>query len=269
VKRIVASLLCILIGCAPAQQPPVRVAVIGGMVMTGLWQELAKQVEADTGLKLKLVTAGNKQVLDEAFRKGETDFVTMHASDEAANLVADGFATGMTPWARNELVIVGPVDDPAGIRGMTDGAAALRKIAEARAPYVDFNDGGARQIADKLWNKAGILPQGDWVVKDESEHPQIVAFAQKRHAYVIVGRIPVVKGKIETEGMEIMVRSDPDMLRPFVVLVADAKRFPHANVKGAQALADYLTSPKGQQVLKKFAAKQPDGVPLFYPVGAE
>ncbi len=266
-----AVVLIITNGCgpsAPPPNPPIRVAVIGGMIMTGVWQELAKQFEADTGYKVRVVMAGNKQVLVESFRKGDADFLTMHSTDDAMDLVADGYAQGMKPWARNELIIVGPPDDPAHIKGMTDGAAALRKIAEAKAPYVDFFDAGARQVADKLWKKTGLVPQGDWVLKDESDNGQgVVTFAQKHHAYVIVGRIPVVKGKINSDGMEIMVRGDPDMRRPFVVMVANPKRFPNANIQGAQALADYLTSNKGQQFLKDFAAKQPDGVPLFYPIG--
>ncbi|MGO9243503.1 MAG: substrate-binding domain-containing protein [Verrucomicrobiia bacterium] len=271
IKRLIIAILAITAGCSstPPEKPVVRVAVIGGMVMSGMWQELAKQAEQATGLKLKLVAAGDKGVLVEAFHNGKADFLTMHASDEAANLVADGYATGMKPWARNELVIVGPVDDPVGIRGMTDGAAALRKIAEAHAAYVNFNGSGAHQIANKLWKKAGITPQGDWVLKDESEHPQIVAFAQKHHAYVIVGRIPVVKGKMESEGMEILVRGDPDMRRPYVVETADIKRFPHANVTGAKVLADYLTSEKCQKFLEEYATKQPDGVPLFFPISQE
>ena len=119
--------------------------------------------------------------------------------------------------------------------------------------------------------KTGLVPRGDWVLKDESDHGQgVVTFAQKHHAYVIVGRIPVVKGKINSDGMEIMVRGDPDMRRPFVVMVANVKRFPHANVAGAQAAGRLPDLPdKGQQFLKDFAAKQPDGVPLFYPIGAE
>ncbi len=268
-----AVVLAVTNGCGPSSpppRPPVRVAVIGGMVMTGVWQEISKRFEADTGYKVKVVMAGNKQVLVESFRKGDVDFLTMHSTDDAMNLVADGYALGMKPWARNELVIVGPPDDPAHIKGMTDGAAALRKIAEAHAPYVDFFDAGARQVADKLWKKTGLVPQGDWVLKDESDHgPGVVMFAQKHHAYVIVGRIPVVKGKMDSEGMEIMVRGDPDMRRPFVVMVANVKRFPNTNVPGAQALADYLTSEKGQQFLRDFAAKQPDGVPLFFPIGEE
>jgi tungstate transport system substrate-binding protein len=268
-----AAILAIINGCKPAApppNPPVRVAVIGGMIMTGVWQGIAKQFEADTGYKVKVTMAGNREVLVESFRKGEADFLTMHSTDEATDLVADGYAQGMKPWARNELIIVGPPADPAHIKGMTDGAAALRKIAQAHAPYVDSFDAGARLIADKMWKKAGLVPLGDWVLKDESDHGQgVVTFAQKHHAYVIVGRIPVVKGKINSDGMEIMVRGDPDMRRPFVVMVANPKRFPQANVAGAQALADYLTSDKGQQFLKDFAAKQPDGVPLFYPIGGE
>lgn len=267
----IAAIVSISNSCAPSGGPPkpvIRVAVIGGMVMTGMWQGIAKQFEADTGYTTKITMAGNKQLLVESFHKGEADFVTLHASDEAANLVADGYAVGMRPWTKNELIIVGPSDDPAHIKGMTDGAAALRQIAQTQAPYVDFNDSGARQIADKLWKKAGIMPKGDCVIKDESEHPQIVSFAQKHHAYVIVGRIPVVKHKIDSDGMEIMVRGDPDMLRPFVVMIANVKHFPHANVAGAQVLADYLTSEKAQQFLKDYAAKEPDGVPLFYPIAA-
>jgi len=259
--------------CTPSpapSKPVIRVAVIGGMVMTGMWQGMAKQFETNTGYKVQLVAAGPKPVLVEAFHKGEADLLTMHSSDEATDLVADGYAVGMRPWARNELVIVGPPDDPAHVKGMTDGAAALQKIAAARAPFVDFHDPGSRQVAAKLWHKAGFEPQGDWVLKDESKIRQdVVTFAEKHHAYVIVGRIPVLKGKMESGSMQILVEGDPAMRRPFVVMVANAKRFPHANVAGARVLADYLTSAEGQQFLKDFAAKQPDGVPLFYPIDAE
>ena len=47
----IAAALAITNGCAPSpppQKPVIRVAVIGGMVMTGMWQEMAKRFEADT-----------------------------------------------------------------------------------------------------------------------------------------------------------------------------------------------------------------------------
>ena len=269
----IVALLLFVTGCAPeppAHKQPIRVVVIGGMVMSGMWSLLTNQFTEETGYPVKLVATGPKQVLIDAFHKGEADLLTMHSCDQATDLLADGYATGGRPWARNELVIVGPRDDPAHIKGMTDGAAALRKIAEAHASFVDFYSVGSRSIALKLWHKAGLMPSGAWVLKDESETPQgIVAFAQKKHAYVIVGRIPVLAGKMVSEGMEILVTADPDMRRPYVVLVANAQRFPRANTAGAQVLADYLLSNRGQYFMRDYASRQPDGVPLFYPISPD
>jgi tungstate transport system substrate-binding protein len=250
-----------------AHAPVIRVAVIGGMTMTGLWPRLAAQFEADTGLRVELVATGPKDVLTPVFRAGKVDLLTMHSSDQATNLVADGYATNLRPWARNEQVIMGPPGDPAGIRGLRDGAAALRKIAATHSPFIDAQGGGKRLVSELLWEKAGIRPVGDWVLKDESpSSSELLHFAESRGAYAICGRIPVLAGKIPRGHMEIMVQGDPDMQRPFIVIEAAPHRFPSANIAGARRLADYLVSDRGQDFLRRFAQEQPAGVPLFYPL---
>ncbi|HZJ16675.1 MAG TPA: substrate-binding domain-containing protein, partial [Chthoniobacteraceae bacterium] len=264
----IALLACAIPVVAFAEEKrPVRVAVIGGMTMTGLWQELAAKFEADTGWKTELVITGPKDMISEPFKRGEVDLLTMHTSDGTTDLVADGFGTNMRPWARNEHTIVGPSTDPAGIRGMKDGAAALKKIAEARAPFVDFYGPGSRELTQKLWQRAGLKPEGDWLLKDESATPQgVVEFAAKNHAYVVVGRIPVTYGKIPLAGMEVLVQGDPEMRRPFVVIEANAKKFPQNNAAGARVLGDWLVGEKGQRFLLDYGRKSPGGIPLFYPV---
>src|ERR1700745_597159 len=52
-------------------RPPVRVAVIGGMTMTGMWEKLAAQFEADTGWKTQLVIPGAKDALCAHFRRAQ------------------------------------------------------------------------------------------------------------------------------------------------------------------------------------------------------
>ena len=246
---------------------PIRVAVIGGMTMTGMWQELAAKFEADTGWKTELVVTGPKDMLSEPFKRGEIDLLTMHSADKTTDLVADGYGVNLRPWARNEHTIVGPASDPAGIRGMKDGAEALKKIAAARAPFVDFYGPGSRELTHKLWQRAGLKPEGDWVLKDESASPQeIVAFAEKKRAYVVVGRIPVTYGKMPIGKMEVLVQGDPEMRRPYVVIEANAKKFPKTNTAGARVLADWLVGEKGQQFLLDLARKQPGGIALFHPV---
>jgi tungstate transport system substrate-binding protein len=246
---------------------PIRVAVIGGMTMTGMWDKLAAQFEADTGWKTQLVITGPKDVLSAPFKRGEVDVLTMHSADKTTDLVADGYGVNLRPWARNEHTIVGPASDPAGIRGMKDGAAALKKIAAAHAPFVDFYGPGSRELTHKLWQRAGLKPEGDWVLKDESNSPQeIVAFAEKKEAYVVVGRIPVTKGKMPIGKMEVLVQGDPEMRRPYVVIEANPQKFPKMNAPGAKALADWLAGDPGQKFVLEYGRKEPGGIPLYYPI---
>ncbi|MES2595375.1 MAG: substrate-binding domain-containing protein [Verrucomicrobiota bacterium] len=267
---LIALLLCPLLASAQQAKAPIRVAVIGGMTLGGMWPEMAEQFTKETGWAVELVSTGPKAVLAEALKGGSVDLVTMHSSDEATSLVADGYATDMKPWARNEHCIMGPPSDPAGIRGMTDGAAALKKIAEKKAPFVDFMGPGSREVSHRLWTAAGVQPQGEWVLKDESPVPQGVAeFAATKGAYVIVGRIPILKGKIPSQGMEVMVKGDPVMRRPYVVIVADPKRFPQSNQKGAHALSAWMSGEPGQAFLRGYGERKPDALPLFFPAVSE
>jgi tungstate transport system substrate-binding protein len=252
---------------SPANGQVVRCAVIGGMTMTGLWPEIARMFEAQSGYRVEVVATGPRPVLDEAMRAGKVDLLTMHSGDITTDLVADGFGTNMRPWTRNELCIVGPPADPAHIRGMTNGAAALRKIAEAKSHFVDFQGIGSRELVHTLWRLAELEPKGDWVLKDDTISKwNILQFARTNDAYVVVGYIPAQTGKMYAAGMEVLVRGDPVMRRPFIVMEANPKKLPKANRAGARALSDFLVSGRVQQFLLEFGAKTNGPGPLFFPV---
>lgn len=245
----------------------IRAAVIGGMsVTTDLFAEIAKMFEADTGYKVEIVAAGPRPGLSRAMQEGKVDILTMHSGDITTNLVADGYAANMRPWTRNQLIIIGPKSDPAKIAGYTDGVAALKKIAESKSNFIDFKGIGPRELGNSLWKKAHINPIGAWVIKDESRG-DILRFAEKKKAYLIIGAIPVVTGKLGEHNMKIMVDDDPAMRRPYIVMEANPKHFPGANVTGAHSLAEYLLSDKIQSFLYEFGRdRNPTGKPFFFPV---
>ena len=158
-----------------------------------LWKEIATMFEADTGYAVDLVAAGPKHGLADSMKQGRVDLLTMHSSDTTTDLVADGFAVNLRPWAKNDLVILGPPSDPAKIAGMTDGAEALKKIAVTRSRYVELQGIGKRGLVHLLWKRAGVQPKGAWYMKDESEnHDDLLCFVARHKAYAIFGRIPVV-----------------------------------------------------------------------------
>ena len=245
----------------------VRCAVIGGMTMTGLWPEIAKIFEARTGYHVEVIATGERPLLDKAIRAGKVDLLTMHSGDITTDIVADGIGVNMQPWTRNELVVVGPAEDPAGIRGMTNGAEALKKIAAAQANWVDFEGIGSREMTHTLWRLAGVEPRGVWVIKDDTLSKwNVLQFCRSNHAYVVVGYIPALTGKMANGGMEILVKGDPVMRRPYIVMEANPKRFPDANFAGAKALEDFLLSPAVQNLLLTFGRDGTGNRPLFFPV---
>ena len=250
-----------------ARQRVVRCAVIGGMTMTGLWPEISKMFEAQTGYDVEVVVTGERPLLDKSIRAGKVDLLTMHSGDITTDIVADGIGVNMQPWTRNELVIVGPTNDPAGIRGMTNGAEAFKKIAAVQANWVDFEGIGSREMTHTLWRLAGVEPKGDWVIKDETVSKwNVLQFCRSNHAYVVVGYIPALTGKMANIGMEILVKDDPMMRRPYITMEANPKKFPDANFAGACALEDFLLSPKVQNFLLTFGRDGTGNHPLFFPV---
>jgi tungstate transport system substrate-binding protein len=269
-----ALALWLLVSCSPQGQGPVnpkvvRCAVIGGMTMTGLWPEIAKRFEDATGYKVEVIVTGPRPILDQAMRAGKVDLLTMHSGDITTDLVADGWGVNMRPWTRNELCIVGPPDDPAHIRGMTNGAEALKKIAQAKSHFVDFQGIGSRELVHTLWEHSGVEPKGDWVLRDDTVNKfDILQFARTNDAYVVVGYIPARMQKMGAAGMEILVKGDSVMRRPFIVMEANPKKVPGANTAGARALSNFLMSATVQNFLLEFGT-QPNGPgPLFFPVAA-
>lgn len=270
--RACLSFSLLAASCSPHSETPadphtIRCAVIGGMTMTGLWQAIAKMFEEQTGYKIEVVATGPRPILDEAMRAGKVDLLTMHSGDITTDLVADGYGVNMRPWTRNELCIVGPPDDPAHVRGMTNGVEALKKIAAARSHFVDFQGIGSRELAHNLWTRAGLEPKGDWVLRDDAVSKfDILQFARTNDAYVVVGYIPARMQKMNAGGMEILVRDDPTMRRPFIVMETNPKKFPSANFAGARALSDFLLSPKVQNFLVEFGTQTNGPGTLFFPV---
>lgn len=261
-----AVLVLALVACGsqePARPAPqkIRVAVIGGMLDSGLWPEIASRYERLTGHTVELAASGPKPLVVAEFRKGGIDLITVHASDAMVNLVADGLARDPQPWVRNDLVIVGPKADPAKVRGMSDAVAALKQIVAAKSPLMVHASMGADGVLHDLLEDGHFALDPDTTLYFNSENQrEVVNRAATAGAYTIVGRIPMLTGKLRADGIEILVKGDPRLRRPYLVEVS-----PKANA-AAVDLAAFLRQPDTQAFIATFGKGKYDDQPLFFPV---
>jgi len=250
-----------------SQSQTVRCAVIGGMVETGFWKAVCQRFEKATGHKVEVVASGPKRVIALPFQEGKADLITMHASDTIINLVADGYAVNPQPWLKNDLVIVGPKADPARIRGMTDAADAMNKILVSGSPFVVHSSVGAGQVLGDLLETKGLGLRPDrttFVFSFQSR--DVLKKAAEKQAYTLVGRIPFLNGKMPNPGLALMVQGDPQLRRPYIVAVADRRRFPTAHAEAAARLAEFLRFEETQEWIASYGRGQLDDKPLFFPV---
>jgi len=113
----------------------------------------------------------------------------MHSGDVADKLVADGYASEMRPWTCKEFVVIGPEADPAGVKGVTNGVEAFKRIGRKQANFL-VNDGvGAGELSQKLWHDAGIRPRGAWLLFNDDGLDE-VELAGAKQAYTVVNRRP-------------------------------------------------------------------------------
>lgn len=248
--------------------PTVHVAVVGGLVLSGVWPALAARAEKATGLHIETVAAAPKEGVVPPFRRGEADLLLIHGSDETYALQAAGLAAPLRAWAANEHVIVGPLADPAGIADAPDAAEALRRIIAADAPLIGFRDPGSFGIVHGLLRSAGLHAGPRQQLFDDAESPQLVLrSAAAKNGYAVVGHIPVAFGKMPSEGMRVLLSGDPAMRRIYVV-VEPGPRHPAdaARRRAAHRLAEYLLGRQGQADLQ--AADRQAGGPWVFPLAS-
>lgn len=254
VLRLWCCFLLVMMPGAPyanAQEASVRVAVVGGIEMSGVWSRVVSAAEQALDITINTVMASPKEGIVPAFMNGHAELLLIHGGDETFALQALGYADMLRTWGYNEFAIVGPENDPAGVRGAESGQEAVQRIQAAGQPVMLFRDPGSYNILQKLFEQAGMTPADFTWVADGARRPQqILRQASQCGAYALVGHIPVAFGRMSSPGMEIMVTGDPVMRRAYVIATPGINH-PAAESAKVQAarLADFLLSDAGQSAM--------------------
>ena len=123
---------------------------------SGLLDILLPRFTRDTGIRVKVFAKGTGAALRDGM-EGNVDIVLVHAKKREEEFVSEGFGAYRLQVMHNDFVIIGPKEDPARIKGMKDGVAALRKIWKKKARFASRGDDSGTHIKEQeLWEATGL-----------------------------------------------------------------------------------------------------------------
>jgi tungstate transport system substrate-binding protein len=249
---------------ARAQDKSIIVASTTSTQDSGLFGHILPLFKAKSGIDVKVVAQGTGQALDTG-RRGDADVLFVHAKAPEEKFVADGFGVKRYPVMYNDFVLIGPKSDPAGIKGMTDVAQALKAIKSRGTPFISRGDRSGTHIAElDLWKAAGIdigKEKGPWYKEIGQGMGAALNTASAANAYVLADRGTWLSFKNRGD-LDILVAGDQRLFNQYGVILVNPARHPHVKQGLGQAFIDWLVSPEGQRAIADYKV---GGEQLFYP----
>jgi tungstate transport system substrate-binding protein len=284
---VIAAILCLcFVGQAGAADKVLTMSTTTSTQASGLLDVLLPELAKDTGIQVKVIAKGTGAAIRDGM-DGNVDVIFVHAKSREEQFVADGYGTRRYAVMHNDFVVLGPVDDPAGVKGMTDAPAALKKIAAAGAVFVSRgDDSGTHTKEQALWQASGVkldkvtrtivkkgkekevsfvAPEGAWYMSIGQGMGKSLTFAEEKQAYILTDRGTYLKYKLGRDAgldLALLVEGDDDLYNPYGVIPINPEKYGHVKYDLAKTFAEWLVSPKGQGLI---AGYQLLGRQLFYP----
>lgn len=263
VFKIIPSLLIFAITLSASEQP-LRVAVIVGMTMSGLWQKIATSFESTYHIPLELVVTGTKHELDEYTRSHPVDLVTMHSSDTMVELASMGYVEKLTPWVHNAQMIIGNDTNPANITDTESLSLALSKIKNSKAPFFIHASGGTFEVYSALAYAYAFDPEDESIVFTTKKRGFMKDVVEK-NGYTLYGVIPFLMQKQHHPKIKGFIFDDPKLQRPYLAAVGTRSRITQEQYEKSLKLLNFLASESTQKMVKDFRIEGFENVPVFFP----
>lgn len=227
---------------------------------SGLLNVLLPPFEAKNNVKVDVIAVGTGQAL-KLGENGDVDLVFVHAREDEEKFVRSGFGVNRRDVMYNDFVIIGPKNDPAGIKG-SDPVDSFKKIAEKKAVFVSRGDeSGTHKKEKKLWSLTGIKPAGAWYIETGQGMGATIQVATEKGGYCLSDRGTHIAFEKKTD-LVILSEGDEKLMNYYGIIAVNPRKYSHVKYDLAIALIDFITSSEGQKIIGEY---KKDGKALFIP----
>jgi tungstate transport system substrate-binding protein len=249
------------IGAHGADLPALRLATTTSTENSGLLRAILPKFESESGYKVQVISVGTGKAM-KLGENGDVDVLLVHSRPDEDRFVAQGFGVNRQDVMYNDFVLVGPKEDPARVRGMTDILGAFRKLLEAKATFVSRgDDSGTDKMEKAYWSEIGRRPEGRQYLSAGQGMGEVLTMAGNLSAYTLTDRstYSAYRSRI---ALDILVEGDKRLFNPYGVIAVNPARYAGVNFRGANAFIDWITGPAGRKAIAEFRV---NGEQQFFP----
>ena len=256
---------------APATEAPAAAPANPNLILatttstqdSGLLDVLIPLFEEQSGYTVKTVALGTGEALKMG-EEGNADVLLVHAPASEVTFMEGGNGKDRFLVMHNDFIIVGPADDPAGMKELGP-RESFEAIYKAGAPFVSRgDDSGTHKKELDFWKKAELDPAGQsWYVETGQGMGASLTVASEKGAYILTDRATYLANKDNLD-LEILLEGNNALLNVYHVITVNPDKWPKVNAEGALAFAKFITDSTTQKVIGEFG-RDKFGQPLFFP----
>ena len=240
---------------------------------TGLLDYILPAFEKANNCKVDVVAVGSGQAI-EIGRKCDADVLLVHSRAAEDLFVSDGFARERKDVMYNDYILVGPKNDPAGVKDMALAKDAFKVIMDKQATFVSRGDKSGTNTKElSIWTSLGVTPTQTmkWYNSIGQGMGDTLIFTNEKGGYTLADRGTWLATQSKLPNLAVLVggakldeNKDKALLNPYGAMAVSTDKCPKTNADMANKFVSWITSPEQQKVIGAYGVDK-FGQPLFYP----
>jgi len=279
--------LTLIASVAIGAEKIIRMSTTTSTENSGLLNFLLPEFTKDAGIKVKVFAKGTGAAIRDGM-DGNVDILFVHDRKKEDKFMEEGYGAYRLAVMHNDFVILGPKNDPAGIKGM-HAAQALKKIVDSKSMFISRgDDSGTHAKEQELWGLAGITLNnkkteiindgkttnleylypaalGEGYISIGQGMGKTLTFSEEKQAYTLTDRGTYLEykfGRQQGLDLEILCEGDVALNNPYGIIPVNPKKYPDVKFEEADRLAKWLVSERGQRLIAGYKIR---GHQAFFP----
>ncbi len=274
---IVAVILITVIGATYIAWPrektrPLIVSTTTSLYDTGVIDIIEDAFEEKRRIDLHFISVGTGLAITHA-KRGDADMILVHAPEKELEFMKEGYGVNRKIIAYNYFTIVGPPDDPAGIKGM-DPSMAMETLVEMgrkdESIWVSRGDDSGTHLKEMtLWRLIGFeaseLSEELWYVEAGTGMGKALQIAEEKQGYTLADMGTYLKHRESgLVSLEMMMESGPSLINVYSAIAVKPETVQDTGFKDAMDFIEFLVSEEGQTLIGEYG-RESYGMNLFHP----